>query len=129
MKHLLWGYFAKIINSFYAPTKTYSEPCQSLKMQCFSKIVNVNRQKPPTILAKRFILDVCHVSEYASDWLIPQEKLQQRSLTAGALSMPITAWKVFVFGVTLFPKKTSVGLLLILAYFMQWLLGQVNYLQ
>ena len=37
-------------------TEVYSEPCQTTKMKCLTKIVN--GLKPLTIFAKRFIFDV-----------------------------------------------------------------------
>ena len=41
------------------------EPFQTSKMERFAKIVN--GQKPLTIFAKRSTLDVCQVSQYASE--------------------------------------------------------------
>ena len=45
-------------------TQTYSEPCQTSKMEHFMK--EVNEFQPLTIFAKRTITVVCQGSEYTS---------------------------------------------------------------
>ena len=55
-----WDQAIKVEQRQYYNTDSYSEPCQTSKMECFSSC------KLLTNLAKRFILDAWHGSKYSS---------------------------------------------------------------
>ena len=60
--------FSLVLSSYFIPmSEACSGPCQTIKMECFAKIVN--SFGPSTIFAKRPILDVWQGSEYASKCL------------------------------------------------------------
>ena len=56
--------FVKFLRAIFYETETYSELCQTSKMNSFTK--TVNDFQPITIFSKSSILDVWQRSEYAS---------------------------------------------------------------
>ena len=85
-------------------TETYSEPYQTSKMDCFSKIVT--DFKPLTVFGKRSVLDVWQNSECSSDYVHPSALLRYL-----LCSQYITAWSVSkyrVFSGPYFPVSVQV---------------------